>query len=147
MKLQQKITQDLKTALKEKDAITLSVLRMLNSAIFNESVAKKKKDKGLIDQEIIQVISRQIKQRKDSIEQYSKGGRNDLVKAEKQELGILEKYMPEQMSEDEVREVVKGAIDSGLDALGPLMGKVMGELKGKADGGVVKRILDQELEK
>ena len=143
MTLQQKIQQNLKNALKAKDAITLSVLRMLSSAIMNEAMAKRKKDKVLNDEEILQVIARQIKQRKDSIEQYKKGERHDLAKNEELEMKILEKYMPEQISQDEIRKTVQKIIDSGLSDFGPLMGKIMAELKGKADGAIVKKIVEQ----
>lgn len=143
--LKEKIDQNLKKALKEKDTQTLSVLRMVNAAIMNEAVAQKKKEQGLNDEEIIQVISRQIKQRKDSIEQYTKGGRKDLAEQEQKELKILEQYMPEQMSQDEIRKIAQKVIDSGVSDFGPAMGKVMTEVKGKADGSLVKKVVENIL--
>ncbi|MAG44653.1 aspartyl-tRNA amidotransferase [bacterium] len=145
LKLKNQINQDLKNAMKAKNELELSVLRMLNSVIMNEAVAKKKKEQGLNDEEIIQVISRQIKQRKDSITQYKKGKRDDLAEQEEKELKILEKYMPEQMSEDQIRKIAQKVIDSGANEFGAVMGQVMAQVKGKADGNVVKKVVEEVL--
>lgn len=133
-------------AMKAKEATKLSVLRGLLSTFTNEAVAKKRKpDEMLSDEEALAVISRAVKQRKDSIEQYEKGSRPDLAEAEKAELAILQGYMPAQMSHDEVFVYVKEkAAASGFDKAkaGQFMGMVMKELKGRADGMMVKEVID-----
>ena len=129
-------------AMKARDVVRLSVLRGLLSAFTNESVAKKRKpDEELPDEEILSVISRAVKQRKDSIEQFEKGGRTDLVEAEKAELAILETYLPTQMSREEVEAFVKSSAFDKSDK-NKFMGLVMKELKGKVDGAVVKSVID-----
>lgn len=142
--LKQKIQEDLKIAMKNKQELELSVLRMLNSAIKNAEIANKRQE--LKDPGIIKAIKQQIKQRKDSISQYKEGKRFDLVEKERKELKILENYMPEQMSETQIKKTVKKIItDSGLSDFGPVMGKAMAELKDRADGALVKKIVEQEL--
>jgi uncharacterized protein len=137
-------------AMKAKDANRLSVIRGLLSSFTNESVAKKRKpDEELSDEEVLSVISRAVKQRKDSIEQFMKGGRSDLADAEKAELTVLEAYLPQQMSQEEVETYVKNKITEAgtVDTTkkGQFMGIIMKELKGRADGGVVKEAVDKLL--
>lgn len=142
--------QDIKTkvgeALKARDAVRLNVLRGLLTAFTNEAVAKKRKpDEELSDEEALSVISRAVKQRKDSIEQFEKGGRADLAEAEKAELAILEAYLPAQMSREEISEYVKrkhAELNIDKDKKNQFMGMVMKELKGKADGALVKEVVD-----
>ena len=133
-------------AMKAKDAVRLSVIRGLLSSFTNEAVAKKRKpDEELSDEESLLVISRAVKQRKDSIEQFEKGGRTDLAEAEKSELVILETYMPAQMSRDEVMKFVSSKLEGKTldpNAKGKIMGEIMREMKGKADGTVVKEAID-----
>lgn len=133
-------------AMKAKDATKLSVIRGLLSAFINENVAKKRKpDEELSDEDALSVISRAVKQRKDSIEQFEKGSRQDLASAEKAELAILETYMPKQMSREEIFEYVKLKVESNKperEKKNQFMGMVMKELKGKADGMAVKETVD-----
>jgi len=145
MTLKQQIQENLKQALKSKQRAELSVLRLLISAIRNEEIAQIKKAEGLSDDEIMQVISRQVKQRRDSIEQFKKGGRLDLAKKEEFELQMLEKYLPAQLSQNEIRKVVRQAIAGGAQDIGQVMAKVMIELKGRAFGNVVRQIAQEEL--
>jgi uncharacterized protein YqeY len=125
----------------------LKLLRGLSSAFTNELVAKGKtpQDK-LTDEEAIAVISRTAKQRKDAISQFEGAGRQDLADEDKAQLAILEKFLPEMMSEDEVAKIVTAKRDSmGITdptKKGMLMAEVMKELKGKADGMVVKKVVD-----
>ena len=133
--------------MKARDTVRLNVLRGLLSAFTNEAVSKKRKpDEELSDDEALSVISRAVKQRKDSIEQFEKGGRADLVEAEKVELAILETYLPQQMSKDEILSYVKvkqtelGMTDQTKK--NQFVGLVMKELKGKADGTAVKDAVD-----
>jgi len=150
MTIQEKIREQIKDAMRSKDEIKLTVLRGLMSAFTNENVAKKRKpDVALSDEEVLEVISRAAKQRKDSIEQFEKGGRNDLAEAEKKELSIIEEYLPEQMSDEVLREIViKKKEEMGItdkSGMGQLMGVVMREAKGQADGNRVKQIVEEIL--
>ena len=134
--------------MKARDSIRLNVLRGLLASFTNEAVAKKRKpDEELSDEEVLSVISRAVKQRKDSIEQFEKGGRKDLVEAEQAELTILETYLPTQMSKDEVLAYVKEKLNGQSSALtkadsGKFMGMIMKDLKGKTDGPLVKEVID-----
>jgi uncharacterized protein YqeY len=149
MSLRNKIPEDLKNALRNKNAVELSVLRMLQSAIRNKEIEKNKTE--LTDEEVIEVIGSEIKKRKESIDGYTKGGRQDLVDKENSELEILTKYMPKQLTEAEVREEVRRAIqEAGVNnprELGKVMKIIMPRTKGKADGTTLNRIAREELEK
>jgi uncharacterized protein len=151
MGLREKIPLDLKNALRDKKTLELSVLRMLQSAIRNKEIEKKKGDVGLTDEEVIEVITSEIKKRKEAIEGYMKGQRQDLVDKEKAELEVLMSYMPKQMEEMEIREEVKKAIQEVGAKTPQDMGKVMKILmpcmKGKADGALVNKIVREELQK
>lgn len=150
MSLHQDIKEQVKDALRAKDTIRLNVLRGLLSAFTNEAVSKRRKpDEELSDEETLTVIGRAVKQRKDSIEQFEKGGRADLAEVEKSELSILETYLPAQMSRDEIMAYVKTKIAStptfqsgSRPSASGFMGIIMKELKGKADGTLVKEIID-----
>lgn len=148
MSLHQDIREQMKEAMKARDTLRLNVLRGLLSSFTNEAVAKKRKpDEELSDEEALSVISRAVKQRKDSIKQFEKGGRTDLAEIEKTELAILETYLPTQMSREEVLAYVKEKFvvqSSALDKskAGQLMGTIMKELKGKTDGTIVKEAVD-----
>ncbi len=153
MSLHQDIKAQMVEAMKARDSVRLTVLRGLLSSFTNEAVAKKRKpDEELSDEETLSVISRAVKQRKDSIEQFEKGGRKDLSEAEQAELSILEIYLPKQMSRDEIFEYVKSKLESTLtfqsesrpNASG-FIGIIMKELKGKADGSIVKEAVDSFL--
>lgn len=146
MNLKKKIISDLKDSMKAGDQVTRGVLRLLNSDIKNAEI-EKGGEAG--DSEVVELIKRSVKRRKDSIEQFAKGGRADLVNKEKEELAVLEKYMPEQMSEEEIRKIVKKIIsESGApnaSAFGKVMGMAMKEIAGNADGSVVSGIVKEEL--
>ncbi|MES2985729.1 MAG: GatB/YqeY domain-containing protein [Patescibacteria group bacterium] len=147
MTLQQTIKSQIKEAMMAKDTVRLTVVRGLSSAITNELVTKGKMPTDeLSDEDVLAVIRRAVKQRKDSIEQFVTGGRPELAEDEKVELAILEQYLPAMMAEDEVKAIVvakqaeMGIIDK-KDS-GKLMAEVMKDLKGKADGMVVKNAVD-----
>jgi len=145
--LREQINQDLVTAVKAKDAARVSTLRFLISAIKYKEVDKKAE---LTDAEIVEVLGKQVKTHKESIESFTKGNRPDLVAKEESELALLESYLPAQMSEEEVKAVVTKKlgelISNGQTAdFGTLMKSSMLELKGKADGTVVKRIVEEVL--
>lgn len=149
MSLKQKIQDDLKSAMKAGDLLKRDTLRMLDSMIKNTEIEKMKRETGLTDEEVQEVIARGIKQRKDSVAQFEAGGRPELAQKEKEEIEILMSYMPEQMGEEEVRAAVKEVITqtgaSSKADMGKVMGAAMGKLKGKADGNVVKKIVEEEL--
>ena len=144
------ITKDIDTqipeAMRAKDSARLLALRNLKAAFANELIAlKHSTNDALTDDEALAVIKRSVKQRKDSIDQFRKAGREELVAAEEAELKILESYLPAQMPEAEVRkiaEAVKAKLGVTVKAkLGQLIGAVLMETKGKADGGVVKKVV------
>ena len=134
-------------AMKARDVVRTNVLRGLMASFTNEAVAKKRKpDEELSDEEVLVVIGRAVKQRKDSIEQFEKGGRADLAGVEKSELAILETYLPTQMSRDEIIMYVKGKLanpttpEATRGNKNQFIGFVMKELKGRADGALVKEV-------
>lgn len=147
--LKQKIIDDLKNAMKAGDTAKRDTLRMLDSMIKNTEIEKKKREEGLSDEEVQEVIARAIKQRKDSATQYVSGGREDLAQKENAEIEILSVYMPAQLSDEEARaEVLKIIVEVGAvskSEIGKVMGKAMTVLKGKVDGNLVKKIAEEEL--
>lgn len=144
-----KINTDLKEAMRNKDTQTVSVLRMLVSAINNEAIALKKKEAGLSEDEEIKVLKREAKKRKDSIQQYEVGGRPELAEQEKKELNILNQYLPEEMGEEEVKKIAQEIISGMGEVLpnqfGQVMGQVMAKVKGQADGGLVSKVVKEML--
>jgi uncharacterized protein len=145
--LQEQIKNGIKEAILTKDTVRLETLRGMSAAFINELVAKgKKPDEVLSDEEALVVIARLAKQRKDSIEQFKKGGREDLASQEAAELKVLEAYLPKMLEKSKITQVVKTKqIELGItDATqkGLLMSSVMKDLKGKADGVLVKEIVD-----
>jgi uncharacterized protein len=150
MNLKEKIISEIKDAMRSGDIVRRDTLRFLDSAIKNTEIEKKKRETGLSDEEVLEVIARSVKQRNDSIKQYIDGGRPELAEKEKMELEILMTYMPQQMSKDEIRKVVKEIISASGEVkasdMGKIMGQAMGKLKGKADGNIVKKIVGEELQ-
>lgn len=150
MTLQNQIKEQIKDAMRAKEEIKLQTLRGVSSAFTNELVALKRTPQSeLSDEEALNVIRRAVKQRKDSIEQFEKGGRADLAENEKAELGILETYLPAQMSKEEVLKIAEAKKNelaiTDKSKSGMLMGQLMKELKGKADGDIVKSVVDEIL--
>ncbi len=146
----QQLKDQLKQSMLAKDATKTSVLRMALSAIGYYEI-----NKGVgydaNDEDVLTVIQKEVKQHRDSIEQFEKGARPDLVDKEKKELEILQKYLPEQMSEEEIRNLVTDTIKqtsaSSPSDMGKVMAALMPKLKGKADGGLVSKIVKEELAK
>lgn len=143
MGLHKTIEEEMKRALKEGDPLKLSVLRMVVSAIKTLEIEKKVKE--LAEADILEIIQRQIKQHKESIDQFEKGKRQDLVDKESRELRILEAYMPKQLDEKELLDIIKATISetgaTGKDEGGKVMKAVMEKVKGKADGKVVNQLV------
>ena len=143
MKLEEKIDNALKSAIKGKDRDRLSTLRMLKADI--ESLFIEKKRSELKDEDIIKIIRTQIRKHRDSIEQFAKGGREDLVEKEKKELKVLEAYMPEGLSEEELKKMIQEAIsETGAGSkkdMGKVMKAMMEKVKGRTDGKTISRIV------
>lgn len=147
--LLEKIQSDLKEALKAKDEVEISTLRFLLSSIHNREIELRVEKKTLTDEEVIKVIQRQVKERKESIEAFKKGKREDLVRKEQKELQILSNYLPQQISEKEMKKMVEDVIKeigaTGPSDFGKVMGAVMLRARGRAEGEVVARIVKEFL--
>ena len=147
MSLKEQLTADMKEAMKNKEKERLAVIRMVRGAIRQQEIDGQKE---LGEEDVIAVISKEVKMRRDSIEEFQKGGREDLVEKTQAEIGVLLPYLPAQLSEDEVRELVKAAVEQTGAATPKDMGKVMGVLmpkvKGRADGKMVNTIVKSFLQ-
>ena len=146
--MRNQILEDLKTAMKNQDKERLSVIRMVKGAIQMSELNKKHE---LSDAEVIDVISKEIKARKDSINEFTKGNREDLIEKTQKEIDILQTYLPKQLSEEELNEIIDKVFDKVKPESSKDMGMVMKELKplinGKADMGIVSKIVKTKLEK
>lgn len=149
--LKQQLKDELKQAMLAKDSVKTSVLRMVLSAVGYYEINKGGAGYEATDEDVMTVIQKEVKQHRDSIEQFKNAARPELVEKEEIELAVLAKYIPEQMGEDEVRKLVVAAIAKSGATNAADMGKVMGvlmpDVKGKADGGMVSRIVREELAK
>lgn len=142
MALTERLADDMKSALRNRETVRLGLIRMIRAQVKNREIAK---GKDLSDEEAVEVVSSLIKSRKESLEFAVKGDRKDLVAQAEEELKILASYLPEQLSEEEIRSVVREAIDQtgaeGPGDLGRIMGAVMPRVKGRADGRLVNHIV------
>ena len=151
MVIQEQINNDFKEAFKAKEQIRLGVLKMLRSEISNTEISKRGKGEtsSLTDDDIMTLIIREVKKRKDAEALYTKGGRNDLVENEKMEREILEKYLPAQMSEEEIKSLVAQTIlsvgASGIKDLGRVMSELSPKVKGRGDGALISKIVRESL--
>lgn len=160
----EEIKKDLISALKEKNELAVSTLRMVTSSIFNKEMEKRvkvleaepnlneeqiKEKVKLTDEEVIEVIASEVKKRRDSISQFEQGGRTDLIEKENNELEVLKKYLPKELTEDEIRKIVKDSIAKAgattMKDIGIVMKEVSPQTKGKADGNIVAKIVREEL--
>lgn len=148
MTLHEQIKGEIKEAMLAKDTVRLSVVRNMVSAFMNELVATGKKPQDILDDAgVLKVIKRLVNQRKDSIAQYTSGNRPELAASESAELAVLEKYLPAQMSREEIKKIAVakkealGVADKGK--AGQLTGAIMKDLAGKADGNDVKAVVDE----
>lgn len=144
--MRDQILEDLKTAMKNQDKETLAVIRMVKGAIQMEELNTKKE---LSDEEVIGIIAKQIKTRKESIAEFEKGGRDDLISKTESEIKILEKYLPEQLSDEEVLAIIDEAFNEvkpeSMRDMGKLMGYLNPKLKGRCDMGSVSKIIRERL--
>lgn len=155
MSLHEQIKNQIKDAMRAKEIVRLETLRGLSALFTNELIAKQVKGDvpasvtTLSDEDALALIRRSVKQRKDSIDQFEKGGRPELAEKEKSELAILEMYLPKMMSREEIQKIVEtkiaangGAVSVEKGKLGQFMGQIMKDLKGKADGADVKAVIE-----
>jgi uncharacterized protein YqeY len=152
MSIQERITEQLKAAMKEGDKVRLGVLRMVRSRLQEKEVerrAKEGRDYKLTEEEMVQVVASYAKQRRDSIDSYRQGGREDLAEREEAELALLQEYLPKQLSPEEIRSIVQEAIAecnaSSPRDMGAVMQRVMPRVKGAADGKAVNQIVRELL--
>lgn len=146
--MRDKILEDLKSAMKSQDKLSLAVIRMLKGAIQMEELKLKK---TLSDEEVIDVVSKQVKTRKEAIKEFEKGGRSDLILQNEEEIKILEKYLPEQLDENQIDEIINNAFlevkPETMKDMGKIMSFVSPKLKGKADMGLVSKKIKEKLSK
>src|SRR5215831_9246633 len=147
MTLQERVDSDLKEAMRAKDAMKVGVLRMLKSALKYAAIAKSSAEADLSDAEAVQVIRKQAKQRQDSIESFEKGGRAELAEKEKGELSILNNYLPNAMSADEMAKLVRETIGEVGATSKTQMGAVMKALQAKVAGRADGKVLSTEVQK
>lgn len=142
------LNEDMKTAMKAKDRERLTTIRMLKSAVQNEEISS---GGSLTEEDELTVLSREKKQRVDSLNEFKAADRQDLVEKLEKEIEIVDSYLPEQLSEDEVREIVQETITQtraeSMQDMGKVMGAIMPKVKGKADGGMVNKLVKEELSK
>lgn len=147
MSLNETLTEHMKEAMKTKDKVRLSVIRMIRAALQNEAINKGVKTLSEVDE--LSVLAREVKQHNDSLEQFKKAGRDDLVKQVEKELEILKAYMPEPLSDEELEDLIKQAIEqtgaTDKKDFGKVMGVVMPQVKGKADGARVQKLVQKLL--
>lgn len=149
MSLKDTIQNDMKAALLGGNRFEGDTLRNLKAAILNEEVAQGKRDEGLGDEEIEKLIAREVKKRRESIAIYEQNDRSELAENEKNEIVVLEKYLPEMMSEDDVRakviEVISGMGNVTMQQMGQVIGTVKGQLGNAADGAMIAKIVKEQL--
>jgi len=147
--LKQKLQEELKESMLAKDSLRTSVLRLLLSAINYYEIKKGGAGYTATDEDVLCVIQKEVKQRKDSIEQFQKAGRQDLVDKETKELEILQRYLPEQLNEQAVTSLITQTIKemnaTSIADMGKVMGIVMPKVKGKADGSLISKIVRENL--
>lgn len=146
MSLKDKLADAMKTAMKSKDSVALQTIRMVRAQIKDTEIAK---GKELSDEDVLGVLMAAAKKRKEAIELYEKGGRQDLLEKEKAELAVISEYLPKQLSPEEIEEVIVGVIAAvgatTAKDLGRVMGMAMKQLKGKADGKLIQDIVRAKL--
>ncbi|WP_174613850.1 GatB/YqeY domain-containing protein [Virgibacillus ihumii] len=147
MTLLEQLNQDMKQAMKNKDKEKLTVIRMVKASLQNESIKLGNKD--LSEDEELTVLSRELKQRKDSLQEFKSAGRDDLVKKLEIEINILQEYMPQQLSESELEAVVQTTIQevnaTSKKDMGKVMSAIMPKVKGKADGSQINKLVQKHL--
>ncbi|OMF34186.1 aspartyl-tRNA amidotransferase [Paenibacillus sp. FSL H8-0548] len=146
MNLSERLTDDMKQAMKNQDKFKLSVIRMMRASVKNLEIDLKR---PLDDNEVLDILSREIKQRKDSLQEFKKAGRDDLVAGLEVEIEIIGQYLPEQLTEEEIQEIVTQTIHelgaSSKADMGKVMSALLPKTKGRADGKLVNQLVQQHL--
>jgi len=146
----EKISKDYIQAMKARDSLRIGVLSYIKSVIKYREIENREKEKELTDNDVIDVISKEVKKREEAIEMYRQGGREDLAHKEEEELKVLKEYLPAQMPEEEIRKTVVQIIEklgaTGSKDFGKVMKEAMIEIKGKANGALIKKIVEESLE-
>jgi len=146
MSLMEQLNEDMKQAMKNQEKLKLSVIRMVRAAVKNAEIDQRK---TLNDEEVLMVLSRELKQRRESLQEFEKAGRQDLVEVLQQEISILTSYLPEQLTEEELEKIVTETIaEVGAKTkaeLGKVMAQLMPKVKGKADGKLVNQLVQKAL--
>lgn len=149
MNIKERINSDLKTALLSSDKQTATTLRGLKSVILDAEIKEGKRDTGLSEDAVTQLLVKQVKQRKESIELYDKAGAKDKADAERAEITCIQQYLPEQMSEDDVKALVDKVVTSAGEVSMQQMGQIIGQVKAQAgagaDGGLIARLVKERL--
>lgn len=147
MSLQERLAHDLKIAQKAGEGERVSLIRMLIAHVHNREIEKRGEGKaGLDDAEVIEVLKKEAKKRKEAIELFRRGGRDDLAEKEEKELELLSVYVPKEMGREEIARVIDGLIQGGLKDFNSLMKEAMRSLKGKADGKTVSEMIKERLQ-
>ncbi|MFC4738167.1 GatB/YqeY domain-containing protein [Bacillus daqingensis] len=143
----EKLQQDMKQAMRDKDKIRLSVIRSVRGAMQNEAIGL---GRELSEEEALTVLNRELKQRRESLQEFDKADRSDLVEKMNSEISVLQDYLPEQLSEQEVKDMVAKTVEetgaSSKADMGMVMGAVMPKVKGRADGTLVRQIVQEQLQ-
>ncbi len=146
MSLTERLTNDMKQAMKNQDKFKLSVIRMIRSSIKNIEIDQRKE---LGEEDVLDIINRELKQRKDSLQEFQKAGRDDLVEQLQKEIEVIHEYLPKQLTEEEVKAIVQQTIQevgaSSKAEMGKVMGALMPKVKGRADGKIVNQLVLQQL--
>ncbi|MCB9802461.1 GatB/YqeY domain-containing protein [Candidatus Nomurabacteria bacterium] len=145
MELLEKIEQDFKEALRTKQELKLSVLRMLKTSLKNQAIADKKPETEMSEQDIFLVLKRELKKRNDAVASFEQGNRPELAAQERQEAEILSAYLPAAMSEEELQKIVDEVIAGGVENFGQAMKEIMQRTQGQADGQVVQALVKAKL--
>jgi hypothetical protein len=147
MTLKDRLLSDMRTAMKERASFKKSVISMVRAAVLQ---IEKDKKTQLNDQGVIEVIAKEVKSRKEAIEMFRQGGRQDLIDKNEKEIEILSEYLPPQLSEAEIKEIIEDAVNktgaAGLKDMGRVMGAVMPKVKGRAEGSIVNRLVKELLQ-
>ncbi|MGG1658745.1 GatB/YqeY domain-containing protein [Brevibacillus sp. NRS-1366] len=146
MSVMERLDQDMKQAMKDRAVLKLSVIRMVKAALKNEEINK---GRLLSDDEVLTILTRELKQRRESLHEFEKAGRVELASKSREEIDVLSAYLPAQLSDDEIRDIVREGIAAtnatSKKEMGKVMAAIMPKVKGRADGNLVQKIVSEEL--
>ncbi len=145
MSIFQKLNDDLKVAMRAKDVVARDVVRALITAVKNDAIAQKTDAVQMSDEAVLSILKRAKKQREEAAKTYMQGGREELAQNELTQIKIIEKYLPAQMSKEEITQIVDSVIAGGAQGMGAVMGGAMSQIGSRADGGTVREIVQSKL--